>query len=223
MPRSPPARSGSGSGKRSAPKLATPSSSEDAGAAARAGQASLRPGALVWVTRTQPAADATAQRVRALGFSALVAPLLEVRAVADAVVDLTDVSAIAFTSGNAVAAFGALSAERGLRVFAVGEATAAAARAIGFRIVLSAQGDVRALAAALRARRRELIGPILYPAAAEPAQDLPGALGAAGLSTRTVIFYETAEAPPSASLIAHLPEIAGVLVHSAKVHTTPVR
>ena len=51
---------------------------------------------------------------------------------------------------------------------------------------------------------------------AEPAQDLPGALGAAGLSTRTVIVYETAEAPPSASLIAHLPEIAGVLVHSAK-------
>ena len=82
--------------------------------------------------------------------------------------------------------------------------------------MLSAQGDVRALAAALRARRRELIGPILYPAAAEPAQDLPGALGAAGLSTRTVIVYETAEAPPSASLIAHLPEIAGVLVHSAK-------
>jgi uroporphyrinogen-III synthase len=145
-----------------------------------------------------------------------VAPLLEVRAVADAVIDLTDVSAIAFTSANAVAAYAALCGERQLRAFAVGDATAAAARAIGFRTVLSAQGDVQALAAALAARRRELTGPILFPAAAEPAQDLPGALADVGLACRSVVVYGTVEVRPSASLIAHLPELGGVLVHSAK-------
>ena len=35
---------------------------------------------LIWVTRTQPGAEATAGRLRAMGFDPLVAPLLEVRA-----------------------------------------------------------------------------------------------------------------------------------------------
>ena len=36
----------------------------------------------IWITRAQPGADQTAERVRALGHEVLVAPLLEVKAVA---------------------------------------------------------------------------------------------------------------------------------------------
>ena len=175
----------------------------------------LRPRTL-WITRAQPGADATAARVRELGIEPIVAPLLEVRAVENADLDLAGVSALAFTSANAVAAFAARSPERTLRVFAVGDATAAAARAQRFSSVLSAQGDVAALASALTSRRRELGGDILYPAAAEPSQDLVGALAAVGLTVRQVAVYETIAVEPPPGLAGRLPEIDGVLVHSAR-------
>jgi len=190
--------------------------------ARRAAKAKLEAGPpprVVWITRAQPGAEATASRVRLMGIEAIVEPLLEVRPIADARLDLTDVCALAFTSANAVAAFAERTPERGFRVFTVGDATATAARARRFSTVLSAQGDVTALAAALSARRRELPGVILYPAAAEPSQDLAGALEAAGLAVRQVAVYETATLAPTEALTARLPEIQGVLVHSAKAAT----
>ena len=175
----------------------------------------VRP-SVVWVTRARPGADATAGRLGALNIEAVVEPLLEVRPTPDAAIDLTDVSAIAFTSANAVAAFAERSTERAIRVFAVGDATASAARAQRFGNVLSARGDVAALASALATRRRELPGVVLYPAAAEPAQDLAGALEAVGLPVRQVTLYETVVLEPSAALVERLPQIDSVLLHSAK-------
>jgi uroporphyrinogen-III synthase len=171
---------------------------------------------VAWITRAEPGAAATAARVRQLGIEPIVEPLLEVRAIEGADLDLSGVSALAFTSANAVAAFATRSTERTLRVFAVGDATAAAARAQRFQSVLSAQGDVAALASALVARRRELTGTILYPAAAEPAQDLAGALAAVGLRVRQTAIYETVAVQPSAAFVARLPEVDAVLLHSAK-------
>ncbi|HTX50400.1 MAG TPA: uroporphyrinogen-III synthase [Caulobacteraceae bacterium] len=176
----------------------------------------MTPPHTLWITRAQPGADATARRLEEIRLSSVVAPLLVVEPIPGAAVDLADAAAIVFTSANAVAAFAALSPERSLRVFAVGDATAGAARGERFRNVLSTQGDVHALAAALAARRRELRGVIVYPAAAEPAQDLAAALAPAGLTVRQTAVYETVAAPPPASLLARLPEIDGVLLHSAK-------
>lgn len=174
------------------------------------------PPRVLWVTRAEPGAAATAQRLKAMGLTPVVAPLLEVRALDAAPIDLAEVCAIAFTSANAVAAFAERCPRRDLRVFAVGDATAEAARARRFERVLSAQGDVKALAAALAARRRELTGVILYPAAAEPSQDLVGALAAVGLVARQIPLYETVVTPPPPELIERLPGIGGVLVHSAR-------
>jgi len=175
---------------------------------------------VIWITRAQPAAAATAERVRALGIEPIVEPLLAVQPIAGVAIDLAGAAAIVFTSANAVAAFAALSDERTLRVFAVGDATAAAARTHRFKSVLSTQGDVATLAAAMTARRRELDGVIVYPAAAEPSQDLAAALEPAGLKVRQTTVYETTAVAPSASLIARLPEIDAVLLHSAKAART---
>jgi len=123
----------------------------------------------IWITRAQPGADATAERVRALGHEAIVAPLLAVRVIPDVHIDLRGVAALAFTSANGVRAFADASGERGLKVFAVGAATAQAARAFGFKSVLSADGDVEALAEGIAVRRGELRGAVLHPGAAEPA------------------------------------------------------
>jgi uroporphyrinogen-III synthase len=83
-------------------------------------------GGTVWITRAQPGAEATARRVQALGFTALVDPLLAIRDLTPTV-DLTGVAALAFTSANGVEAFAKLTSVRDLPVFAVGEATAKAA------------------------------------------------------------------------------------------------
>jgi uroporphyrinogen-III synthase len=184
--------------------------------AAKARKAAPPAPRVVWITRTEPAAQATARQVRALGLEAIVEPLLTVRRLNETPIDLTDVCAIAFTSANAVHAFAERSPDRSIRVFTVGEATAAAARAARFATVLSAQGDVQALAAALIARGRELKGVILHPGAAEPAGDLAGDLATAGLKVRSAPLYETVEAEVSPGLIEGLPGIDHVLLHSAK-------
>lgn len=168
----------------------------------------------VWITRALPGAEATAARVRALGHEAIVAPLLAVRALDGPSIDLTAVGALAFTSANAVRAFAAHSAERGLPVFAVGAGTAAAARAAGFADVQSADGDVEALAAVIAYAHPA--GVVLHPGAREPAGDLAGALARAGIAARPLVLYATVPEPPPASLIESIGDLDAVLVHSPK-------
>lgn len=185
----------------------------------------------IWITRAQPGADATAERVRALGHEAVVVPLLAVRILPDVEVDLSGVAALAFTSANGVRAFSDACGERSLRVFAVGAATAQAARAAGFRSVLSADGDVEALAEGIGIRRSELKGAVLHPGAAEPAGDLAGALEKHGVEARRLILYETAPVSLSAdqvevvtrsdAALLHSPRAAQVLAKVLKAHPAP--
>jgi uroporphyrinogen-III synthase len=164
----------------------------------------------VWITRAEPEASATGERVRALGFEPVVAPVLEVQPVGRAP-DLTGVGALAFTSRNAVRAFAAQSPERSLPVFAVGDATARAATDSGFTEVSSAGGDVAALASLIAGRKEALNGEVLYLAPEEPAGDLVAMLAGDSVRARTCVVYRTQprEFEPA-------PSAEAVLVHSAK-------
>lgn len=170
----------------------------------------------IWITRAQPGADVTAERVRALGHDPVVAPLLAVRVLPDVAVDLRGVAALAFTSANGVRAFADASGERGLKVFAVGAATAQAARAAGFKSVLSADGDVEALAEGIAVRRGELRGAVLHPGAAEPAGDLAGSLQKHGVEARRLVLYETAPVELDAEAAEALVRSDAVLLHSPR-------
>jgi len=170
----------------------------------------------IWITRAQPAADVTAERVRALGHDALVAPLLEVRALENVDIDLTGVAAIAFTSANGVRAFAERSGDRALKVFAVGAATAQAARQAGFRSVLSSEGDVAALARGIAARKGELKGAVLHAGAAELAGDLAGELAGAGIEARRLILYETRPVALSEAQLKTVLRADAVLLHSPR-------
>lgn len=170
----------------------------------------------VWITRAQPGAEATAARVRALGHDAWVEPLLDIRTLGDARIDLSGVGALAFTSANGVRAFAELSGQREIKVFAVGAATAQAARAAGFRAVLSADGDVSALAHGIAARRGELRGAVLHPGATEPAGDLAGALVEHGVEVRSLALYETVPAEIEPGRLATLVQADAALLHSPK-------
>jgi uroporphyrinogen-III synthase len=170
----------------------------------------------IWITRAEPAADATAARVRERGHTPLVVPLLAVRMVEDPQIDLSGVRALAFTSANGLRAFAQACADRTLQVFAVGAATAQAAREVGFRRVLSADGDVSALAEGIAARRGEIGGAVLHPGAAEVAGDLAGALERAGVEVRALTLYETVPVEPTPAQIDALAQADVALVHSAK-------
>jgi uroporphyrinogen-III synthase len=165
----------------------------------------------IWVTRAQPGAEATASRLRDLGFEPVVAPVLETRAIAGAVIDLTGVDALAFTSAAGVAAFAAIKGAPALPVFAVGDATAEAARAAGFADVRSAQGDARALAEMIAAAHPRPAS-ILGPTAAEPAADLAGLLADRGVRARSAIVYQTVEVAAGLAPTG----LSGILIHSPK-------
>jgi uroporphyrinogen-III synthase len=169
----------------------------------------------VWITRALPGAAQTAEKVRALGAVALVAPLLEVRVLNVPSVNLQDAVALAFTSANGVRAFVTQSNERRVPVFAVGDSTAAAARAAGFSDVASAAGDVAALAR-LIAKKPLPEGVVVHIGAQEPAGDLTGALAAAGIAARRVETYKTAALQLSEADLAEVRRATVILVHSPR-------
>lgn len=161
----------------------------------------------VWITRARPGAERTAERLAGLGFDPVVAPLLAIRPL-DVRPDLTGVRALAFTSRNGVEAFATLSPDRSRSVFAVGDATAEAARDAGFGDVRSAAGDLQALAALIRTTGSGLS--VLHPAAAEPAGDLAALVGD-GARVTTLAVYEAMETEAAA------PEVwDAVLIHSPR-------
>jgi uroporphyrinogen-III synthase len=166
----------------------------------------------VWVTRSQPGAATTADRLTALGHEPLVAPLLQVRQFT-VEPDPSGVSALAFTSANAIRAF-----EPGFRdlpVFTVGETTAQAALKSGFTDVHAGPSDVAALGALIVAA----LPPgalVLHPCAVERAGDLETPLAAAGIRLWATPVYETVYAPVDAAVLAALAAAEAVLLHSAK-------
>ncbi|MBN8552067.1 MAG: uroporphyrinogen-III synthase [Caulobacterales bacterium] len=169
-----------------------------------------------WITRTQPGAGRTAARLAAVGLDSLVEPVLEVRAL-PASADVTGFEGLIFTSPNAVARFAALSSERALAVFAVGEATAEALSDAGFTDIRTAGGDVQALAHLLAARPARRL---LHLAPRQPAADLAALLEPTGIEVVVRPIYETVPVLVTTALSA--PDLMAVLVHSARAARTVV-
>ncbi|ATC33538.1 uroporphyrinogen-III synthase [Caulobacter vibrioides] len=169
-------------------------------------------GAPVWITRAQPGAAATAERVAALGFTPIIDPLLSVEPIV-APIDLSGVAALAFTSVNGVEGFARCSARRDLPVFTVGAATAKAAQDAGFLLTRSADGDVEALEQLIADARP---GAVLWAGAQAPAGDLVSGLRARGLEARGVSVYATVERAPSAATLSLFDAPLTVLVHSPR-------
>lgn len=145
----------------------------------------------ILVTRPGEDAGPLALRLEILGHRTVLEPLLAIRHLA-APVDFEGVQALAFTSANGVRALAQAAGDRlprGLPVFAVGTATAAAARAAGFGRVTVAGGDVDSLAAAIAAELSPTAGAVLHVAGRDRAGDLAGMLGAAGFEARRAVLY----------------------------------
>ncbi len=107
------------------------------------------------VTRPEPDNERTAAELRARGHEVMLAPMLRVEPVIDADLGNGPWAAVLITSANGARAI-ASHKRRGeltaLPVLAVGQASAAAARTVGFTDVTSADGDGGDLARLAAAR-----------------------------------------------------------------------
>lgn len=164
----------------------------------------------VWVTRARPGAERTAEGLRALGMEPVVQPLLTVQPLSPALPDLSRFAALVFTSLNGVAAYAALSPRRDHPVFAVGDATAQAARDAGFPEVRSAAGDLEDLT---RLLAEAAPSPLLAVAAETPAGDLTQSLRRAGGRQSVEILTAYRTVPTGAVAPA---AIDAVLIHSPR-------
>jgi uroporphyrinogen-III synthase len=148
----------------------------------------------VLITRPEADAEPLARRLAALGIEAMIAPMLTIRQRPDVPIDLAGAQALIFTSANGVRAFAAASTERGLAVFAVGDATARTARDEGFRMVGSAGGTVDDLAKLVRDRLDPDAGRLVHVAGSAVAGDLAGSLEAAGFRVDRLVLYDSVPA-----------------------------
>lgn len=164
----------------------------------------------VLVTRPRPDADRLVQALAERGVDVVAAPLLEIVPEAGPAPDLAGVQALLVTSANGVRALAARSPLRLHPVFAVGDATASAAREAGFRDVKSAGGDVADLAGLVIRQLGPADGDLLHVTGTDIAGDLAGRLAAAGFTLRRAVLY-------TARSTAALPEAAAVVLREARI------
>ncbi len=148
------------------------------------------------ITRPQPGADRTARLVAAVGLRPVLAPMLMISPLPTCLPDPADIRAVLVTSANALPALPACWHDSLL--LAVGDATAARARAAGFRHVRSAARDAEALAR-LAIAICPKPGPVLLAVAAGQGDVLAERLRAAGY---TVAHHGVYAAQPAAVLPA---------------------
>lgn len=169
----------------------------------------------VLVVRSEPGASETAARLAEHGHAPILSPVSSIVFEAGAP-DLSGVDALAFTSANGVRALERLTQDRDWDVFAVGDATALAAREAGFRRAHSASGDLSALIDLIFSELREGVK-IAHVSGEAIAGDLCETLCSAGLDCRRVVVYraEPATALSDDARAALAGGETAVLIHSA--------
>ncbi len=173
----------------------------------------------ILVTRPEPEAQRFAAQLREHGIEAVLAPLMAVELAAAPLPPLEGVQALVFTSANGVRAYAAKGGRGDLPAYAVGEATAAAARHAGYADVVSAGSDAAALAALLAGRIDVAKGPLFHATGEDQAGDLSAALGARGFELEQAVLYRAAavaELPAAARAALEAGELAGVALFSPR-------
>jgi uroporphyrinogen-III synthase len=156
----------------------------------------------VLITRPEPGAAETAARVAALGLDPVLAPLLTIETLPAALPAVDRVQAVLIASGNALA--GLPISYRGVALLAVGDASAARARAAGFTEVHSARGDAAALTALAVAHCDPAGLPLLLAAGRDQSLALAAMLRGRGFRViRRVTYVATpARALPREAVVA---------------------
>lgn len=140
---------------------------------------------------TGTAPDPLAEALRGAGHQVTQAPLMSV-SFCGAMPSLDGVQGLIATSRNGLRAVEPIpDAALALPLFAVGPATAALGRGLGFRHVIEGPGSARELQALIAQKANPAAGALLHLAGDTLAFDLKGALEGQGFAVRTEIVYKT--------------------------------
>jgi uroporphyrinogen-III synthase len=142
------------------------------------------------VTRPQEDCDEIADALRRRDYEPVIEPMLSIRFLDGTAPPRDDYQGVLLTSANGARALARLVAWRDLPVWAVGEASAAEARRLGFVTVRAAGGDVAALARLVGQEVDPAGGKLLQVAASRLAGDLAGDLGSRGYKLDKAVLYE---------------------------------
>ena len=144
----------------------------------------------ILITRPLPQGRRTADKILALGYEPILAPMLRIVPVSpSASPDFATAQAVLLTSSNGVDALVRLTDLRGIKVLAVGDRTADAACRAGFDRVQSASGDGKALLAMAVSTLSASGGPILHIRGRDAAFSFES-LGNDGFTVEQIIGYE---------------------------------
>ncbi|WP_431284989.1 uroporphyrinogen-III synthase [Humitalea sp. 24SJ18S-53] len=179
----------------------------------------------VLITRPSPGDAATAEAVARRGWRPIAAPSLVLAALPGAAPP-RGAQALLLTSAAAVRALDRSLAPSDLPVFAVGAATAAAARAMGFAAVQAASGDAESLSALVAAQCDPARGPLWLAVGRGYATDLAAVLRGRGFRVARRVVYAARPAralPPAARDALAAGQVAAALFTSPRGAHSMVR
>jgi len=171
------------------------------------------------ITRPIEDAEPLARALEQKGHETVIEALMTIVDAQAPDLELDGVQALLITSANGIRAFARAHPERGLPVCAVGDASARAARELGFQHVSSAGGDVKTLAGMVEKNLDPAGGGLVHVAGSHRAGDLAGMLAAAGFETKRVVLYEAKAAEsigPNAAGVLKGGKLDGVLLFSPR-------
>ena len=163
----------------------------------------------VIVLRPEPGASATVARAKAMHLDARACPLFEARGIAWSCPDPAAFTAILFTSANGARLCGP-GRQRYIHLpaFAVGDATAEAARETGFTSVITGESNIAQLVAKIATLGKHRL---LHLSGAEVSE-----VDFMGIEVERRIVYDTITLPPTATMLETLSAGGIALVHSAR-------
>jgi len=178
------------------------------------------------VTRPEPDASREAEALAARGHEVVLAPLLAVEFYGDVPLELEGAQGLVVTSRNALKALASrreLGQALKLPLFAVGEATARAARELGFARVTTGPGTGAALAELISGELKPDRGPLVHLAGETLAFDLKSALERQRFTVRQPVLYRAVPAralPAEALSLLKAGKLDGVILMSPRTAKT---
>jgi uroporphyrinogen-III synthase len=146
------------------------------------------------ITRPEEDAQPLANKLRAMGHSFVLIPLLKIVARKGVEIPQRNYQAICLTSANGVRVLDDISTLRNIPVIAVGPQSLQAVVHKGFANAIAQGGDVMGLASYMVQTFDKDSGPILYISGSETSGDLEGKLKTAGFDVNRVITYDAVPA-----------------------------
>lgn len=172
------------------------------------------------VTRAEPGATETVERLKARGLTAVLAPMLSLVELPDSQMpNPSDLSGLVFTSANGVRTYAVRRTDRHLPAWCVGPATSQAAQDEGFKTVHESAGNAVDLANFIEAKTPPVERPLLHVANMAATGVLRETLTAKGYQTVFAPIYKMQPAQTLPKRVARLldqNDACIVLVHSEK-------